>query len=68
MKQRSDDDQEKELNSLRREIEMREVAIKLHDQKMRVFKDENTQIRMQLQQVNHSQGNGNDVSSIAAQS
>lgn len=48
VRQRSDEDQEKELDSLRREIDMRDVAINLHDQKMRVIKDDNTKIRMQL--------------------
>ena len=45
---RSQEEQEKEVSSFRREIDMKDIEIKLHDQKMRQMKDENTKIRMQL--------------------
>lgn len=43
---RSQDDQDKELAALRREIDMKNISINLHDKKMRSIKDDNTKIRM----------------------
>ena len=48
LKLRAQDEQEKEIASYQREIDMRNIEIKLHAQKMRQMKDENTKIRMQL--------------------
>ena len=45
---RSQEEQEKEVATFRREIDMKDIEIKLHAQKMRYMKDENTKIRMQL--------------------
>ena len=45
---RAEDDIEKEIATFRRDIDMKDIEIKLHDQKMRQMKNENTKIRMQL--------------------
>ena len=45
-RQRLDNDHEQELETLRREIEMRDISIKFHDQKMRAMRDENTKVRL----------------------
>ena len=45
---RSQEDQEKEVAAFRREIDMKDIEIKLHDSKLRQMKDDNTRTRMQL--------------------
>ena len=45
-KKQSEEEHESELAELRREIDMREISIKLHDQRTRVLKDETTTLRM----------------------
>ena len=42
------EEHERDVAALRREIEKRDVDCKLHDAKMRLMKDENTKVRMQL--------------------
>ena len=39
---------EREVDRLKREISMRDVDCKLHEAKLRIMKDENTKVRMQL--------------------
>ena len=43
---RSQEEQEKEVAAFRREIDMKDIDIKLHDAKMRAMKEENTKIRI----------------------
>ena len=43
----SAEEHEHEVNALRREVDMKEISIKLHDQRMRVLKDEVSKMRMQ---------------------
>ena len=48
LRMRSQEDQEKEVAAFRREIDMKDIEIKLHDSKLRQMKDDNTRTRMQL--------------------
>ena len=43
---RTQEEQEREVAAFRREIDMKDIEIKLHDAKIREFKQENTKIRM----------------------
>ena len=42
------EEHEREVAALRREIDMRDVDYNLHEAKLRLMKDENTKVRMQL--------------------
>ena len=46
MRIRTQEEQEREVAAFRREIDMKDIEIKLHDAKIREFKQENTKIRM----------------------
>ena len=43
---RGQEDQEKEIQAFRREIDMKDIELQLHEQKLRQMKDENTRVRV----------------------
>jgi hypothetical protein len=46
MKLKSQDEQDKEIEALKRDINMKDIEINIHDRKMKQLKEENMRARM----------------------